>query len=137
MGGLTKTSQTQTVPFPLNDNGGSPTYFQPLIDGTMDATLTKFDLVPVNIVGIKEHELSSNSIFIYPNPASQNLTIKFNDKIERATYKIVDALGQIVAIGNINSDISFINIEKLSAGFYVIELMNNNSKFSAKFVKHD
>ena len=137
LGGLTRTSETQTTPFPLNNNGGSPTYFQPNIDGAMDATITKFDLVPVNVVGIRGHEHSNSSILIYPNPAFDNLFIKFNDKIERASYRIVNAIGQIVAVGNINSDISKISIEKLSAGFYVIELMNNNSNFSAKFVKHD
>lgn len=137
LGGLTRTSQTQTKPFPLSNGGGSPVFYQPSLDGPMDATITKFDLAPVNIVGIKEHELSSNEVFIYPNPTSHNLFIKLNTKIEKTSYKILDALGQVVYVGSMNSDINVINVEKLSAGFYVIELINNNSKFSAKFIKND
>lgn len=136
LGGLTRTSQTQTNPFPLDNGGGLPTFYQPLIDGPMDATITKFDLLPVNVVSVNEYKLSDD-IFIYPNPVSNNLFIKFNTKIQKASCKILNALGQVVYIGTINSDNSFINVAKLSAGFYVIELFNNDSKFSAKFIKHD
>ena len=133
---MTRSGQTQTIPFPLDNGGGAPTYFQPLMNGVMDATITRFDLTTV-VVGIKENILSSNDILIYPNPTSHNLFIKLNSNIDKLDYKIVNTLGQIVAYGKVNSGTSFINTEKLSTGVYIIELINNTSKFSAKFIKND
>ncbi|MES2566230.1 MAG: SBBP repeat-containing protein [Bacteroidota bacterium] len=135
--GLTKTNETQTLPFPLDNNGGAPTYFQSSLNGLMDATLTKFDLVPVNVVGVKELTLANDAISIYPNPTSSNLFIKLNVKIEKASYKIVNSLGQIVSEGQLKANLNSISTERLSSGFYVIEISDNKSIFSNKFVKHD
>jgi hypothetical protein len=136
LGGMTRSGQTQTIPFPLDNGGGAPTYFQPLMNGPIDATITRFDLTTV-VVGIKENILSSNDILIYPNPTSHNLFIKLNSNVDKLDYKIVNTLGQIVASGKINSGTSSINTEKLSTGVYIIELINSTSKFSAKFIKND
>lgn len=136
LGGMTRSGETQTIPFPLDNGGGAPTYFQPTMNGVMDATITRFDLTTV-VVGIKENILSSNDILIYPNPTSHNLFIKLNSYVDKLDYKIVNTLGQIVASGKVNSGTSSINTEKLSTGVYIIELINNTSKFSAKFIKND
>jgi hypothetical protein len=136
LGGMTRSGETQTIPFPLDNGGGAPTYFQPLMNGVMDATITRFDLTTV-VVGIKENILSSNDILIYPNPTSHNLFIKLNSNIDKLDYKIVNTLGQVVSYGKVNSGTSSINTEKLSTGVYIIELINNTSKLSAKFIKND
>ncbi|MES2764066.1 MAG: T9SS type A sorting domain-containing protein [Bacteroidota bacterium] len=137
LGGASRTSETQTNPFPLDNNGGLPTYYQSSLDGPIDATITKFDLVPVTVVGIKEITFSTDDILIYPNPATQNLHIKLKSKVDKVNYNIVNALGQVVSSGTLNSDINMININKLSTGFYMIELLKDNSKISAKFIKND
>ncbi len=137
LGGLTRTSETQATPFPLDNNGGSPTHFEPTLKGPVDGTITRFDLVPIILTDVKETGSVLNNALIYPNPASNRLFVKLNSAIDNANYKIVNAMGQIVASGNLSSDLSSINVEKLSEGFYIIELINNNSKFSAKFIKHD
>lgn len=137
LGGFTRTSQSQTNPFPLDNGGGAPTYFQPLIDGASDATITKFDLVPVNIVGIREYASLNDGLLIYPNPASSKLFLKLNTKVDKATYKVLNALGQIVLSGSLYPELNSINVENLKTGFYIIELINANSKISAKFIKHE
>jgi len=137
LGGLTRTSETQATPFPLDNNGGSPTHFEPTLKGPIDGTITRFDLVPIILTDVKEKVSSLDNALIYPNPTSNRLFVKLNSAIDNASYKIVNAMGQIVSSGNLASDLSSINVEKLSEGFYIIELVNNNSKFSAKFIKHD
>lgn len=55
-------------PFPLNDKGELPTYFQSQISGLMDDTITKFDLLPVTIVGIKLYVFKTPKFYILKKP---------------------------------------------------------------------
>jgi hypothetical protein len=136
LGSFTKTSETQVNPFPLDNGGGNPVYFQPSLDGVSDGTITKFDLIPVNLVSIKEKSGFLNEASIYPNPARDALNDKWKDKSGLA-YKIINAVGQVVVSGNLLSGLNTINIQKLAPGFYIIELNDANSKISTKFIKHE
>jgi hypothetical protein len=75
-----------------------------------------------------------NDLLIYPNPAKNRLTV--NSKILNIdSYRISNAIGETVLIGDYNN--SAINIESLSAGSYFIILTDKNSKltYHKKFIK--
>jgi hypothetical protein len=68
--------------FPLDNNGGSPTYFQPTRAGApmvssdiSDGTITRFNLAAVNtFVGLRELK-GLASLGLYPNPTASYLVV--------------------------------------------------------------
>ncbi len=78
------------------------------------------------------NELKNNSIKIYPNPASAELTI--SSPIKFTDVKIVNSIGQIVQESKYNNTVS---IAELSSGIYFLQLFNENGNLLkiAKFIK--
>jgi hypothetical protein len=78
------------------------------------------------------NELKNNSIKIYPNPASAELTI--SSPIKFTDVKIVNSIGQIVQESKYNNPVSVV---ELSSGIYFVQLFNENGKLLkvAKFIK--
>lgn len=132
--------------FPLDNNGGSPTYYQPTRNGApqtsndiTDGTVTRFNLAAINsYVGIQEHK-GSFSLGLYPNPTNSYMAIDNQElQNQKATYVIYNTGGQKVAEGQINAGQNVkINVSGLSSGVYVIQLTSETSVFSNKFVKVD
>ena len=83
-----------------------------------------------NPTGINELS-ANNNLEIYPNPATTMLNIKSDFDIERV--RIVNLQGQVVL--EINTATTMINVEKLSAGVYVVETTNGKSVSRNKFIK--
>jgi hypothetical protein len=67
-----------------------------------------------------EKKLEENSLMIYPNPASEQLNIKYKAAID-TKFEIVNMLGQIIVTINLSKDVQFIsvNVNNLFAGIYV------------------
>lgn len=71
---------------------------------------------------------------IYPNPASDNLTINnqnFNQQIEKVS--ILDYTGKIVE--TITSNFEKINIHRLQKGIYMVQINAENKSFYKKLIK--
>jgi hypothetical protein len=83
-----------------------------------------------NPTGINELS-ANNNLEIYPNPATTMLNIESDFDIERV--RIVNLQGQVVL--EINTATTMINVEKLSAGVYVVETTNGKSVSRNKFIK--
>lgn len=73
------------------------------------------------------------TFIIYPNPATTILNIRMvaNTNIEKVI--IIDSAGKIVLTQNNNS--KSINIEKLTAGVYVVEVIIDGKEVRNKFIK--
>ncbi|WP_442264811.1 GEVED domain-containing protein [Tenacibaculum sp. ZS6-P6] len=70
----------------------------------------------------------------YPNPASDFVQIAVNNKsMSLTTYKIVNAIGQIVKSGNLN-EVKQINVSKLNQGIYVLEVNDSQKSLITKLV---
>lgn len=78
-------------------------------------------------------EADSHSIQIYPNPASNELNIKFADNKEYAV-EIFDMTGRKV-ISTKAGNSSKINVANLSSGVYVIRIDHNGKVETMKFIK--
>ena len=102
---------------------------------TMTATLGAAQVIrtftlTITSLGVNEN-IKINTV-IYPNPASNQITIKGEfDTNENVT--IFNLLGQKVLESAINSNEETINISKLATGVYTIYF--NTSKESYKFIK--
>lgn len=76
---------------------------------------------------IKDYEVENESYAIYPNPASDYITIEItNYNLEsRYTYEIISVYGVLLSKGLVhNQDI--INLVKAPSGMYLINLYKNN-----------
>ena len=80
-------------------------------------------------VGI--NSLVDEKLEIYPNPASEDFTIKFEGIF---TYSIVNITGQILVNG-VGENSETVSLENLSAGNYMISVSNENSAHTLQLVK--
>jgi len=129
--------------FPLDNNGGQPTYFQPTRAGApmstsdiSDGTITRFDLAAVNtFVGLKELKKKSFVVGLYPNPAGSYLVID-NAEFKDMKYEIYNISGQKVMDGRIDREQgNQVDVSVLGSGMYIIRLTSGTQFFSNKFVK--
>ena len=74
---------------------------------------------------------NDNNIKVFPNPSSTIFKIVSDTKIDKIT--LFDTLGKEILIQTQNNN--EINIEKLSKGLYLIEIISENEKIYRKFIK--
>ena len=80
---------------------------------------------------------SDIEVNIYPNPASEIITIEVTENVSSENYKIIDISGRVI----VNSSVSLrngtanIDISKLERGLYFLMLSDGNSSITSSFVK--
>lgn len=79
--------------------------------------------------GITESE-KQQQIKVYPNPATNKLSIELNQNIER--YTIYNLLGEKQLEGRYNNSI---DISTLTQGMYLIQIENESTFSTSKFIK--
>lgn len=80
-------------------------------------------------VGSGINELATNNITgLYPNPATDKLTIELNNDANR-TIRIFNTMGQIVIERNISQQRITIDISPLPQGIYSVNIENSVQKF--------
>lgn len=73
----------------------------------------------------------NSDVQIFPNPSKNVVRIKSNSKIEKIA--IFDSLGKVILIQTQNNN--EIDVETLSKGIYLIEVITENEKIHRKFIK--
>jgi len=68
-------------------------------------------------------------ISIYPNPATENFTIKIDPKMIGITYEIIDITSHTVATGKLTEELSLIKTDKFKAGLYILKLDITGGRF--------
>lgn len=88
-----------------------------------------------SLTGINNYEIN-NSLSIYPNPASENITINFISSSKNTSVKIYDARGRMVKnMENVKSGETTLNVSELESGLYLINVNNGKSSVTKRFVK--
>lgn len=91
--------------------------------------------ITVNIdkeLGINESD--KNEITLYPNPVQNWLTVNTNNLVD-AMLSIYDVKGSLVISKNINGSKNVLNIEALQSGVYIIQINDNVSVLTKRFIK--
>ena len=71
-------------------------------------------------------QMNKTNVSIFPNPATDNLTV-FTDRIYPDTYCVViDERGRIVKKINLINNTTNISVGNLSSGVYIVRLVSNN-----------
>jgi photosystem II stability/assembly factor-like uncharacterized protein len=88
-----------------------------------------------NVLGITNNPLVSG-FRMYPNPASNLVTISLDDPSENSSITIYDQLGRIVLNKDIEneSDEVPLSLDGLNKGVYYVYLISNSMKFTKKLI---
>jgi hypothetical protein len=127
------TSVTHDVPTTLDS---LPTNFTGVVYLTdpMSHTTCMFNYPMICSVGINEHSVS-NSIRVFPNPATDNITIAIDGLNNKtANITIYDVLGNTVRSYNTSNDQLTINREGIESGMYFITVITDNNRYSNKLI---
>jgi hypothetical protein len=88
-----------------------------------------------NNSAINENAMESNNVLIYPNPATNEISIKLNKPLENdACISVFNSLGEEVIklkVQKVESEVK-IDVAALPAGMYFVKV----NGYSGKFVKH-
>lgn len=84
-------------------------------------------------------EILSASVVVFPNPASNQITVGLSPQINRAIIRIENVMGQVVFQENIdasgnNSTNRKIDISSYSKGMYIISIESDNNKIFKKII---
>ena len=80
---------------------------------------------------------NNNSVSIYPNPASNALTISFASAVNKASVKIFSVIGSEVLSTNqasVGTSLS-VDISNLASGTYMVQIITDNATETKKIVK--
>jgi hypothetical protein len=84
------------------------------------------------IEGVQDGDILS-SFAVFPNPASEELTIKSSDAIKITHFNIVDCLGNQWVIGDIID--RHLNISNIPSGIYILNIFTMQGNKSLRFIK--
>ncbi|CAM4389131.1 choice-of-anchor tandem repeat GloVer-containing protein [Flavobacterium terrigena] len=97
--------------------------------GTLDRGVI-YKFTPANL-SIETNNLSNNSIKIYPNPATDCITIDFDNQINVSGWnvKIINTIGQEVFNQNINQQQNIVPFNNLNGtGIYFVRIYDDSNK---------
>jgi hypothetical protein len=77
-----------------------------------------------NLLGLDDFILTKG-MMVYPNPASDIISVKINPLLLGQNYKIIDQVGRIVLTDKLQSEITSININELPIGIYFLTIGEN------------
>lgn len=100
-----------------------------------DAVTVDYRVAPVGIV-LQERE--SMLLTIYPNPVTDQLSVKLAEKLPISELFIADLMGKTL-LGQHGGDecrVMSVQVSNLPAGFYFIKVVSGESSFTGKFLKH-
>jgi hypothetical protein len=85
------------------------------------------------IVGITYTETENSNISVYPNPATDNITVILPSNISTATFTLYDMQGRILIKQNINNQ-DAISVSNLAAGIYIYNVTTDKQKHGGKLI---
>lgn len=87
-------------------------------------------------ISLSNESFIQKSISLYPNPASSQINLSFENNLEEASLKIIAITGQTVfEKSNISGNNLTLDVSILSNGIYVIQVMDANSISTSRFIK--
>jgi hypothetical protein len=85
-------------------------------------------------LGLDDFILTKEMI-VFPNPASDIISVKINPLLLGQNYKITDQLGRLILTDKLQSEITSVNINELPFGIYFFTIGENKMQ-SFKVIKN-
>jgi hypothetical protein len=85
-----------------------------------------------SILSITTVEENNQSFVLYPNPASENISIQFREDVQIQMINVYSALGELITTTKDSS----ISVSNLSEGMYFVEVITDKGISCKRFVKN-
>lgn len=88
-------------------------------------------------LGIDSNELIEKNIILFPNPVSNDFTLRNNSRQNLQSVEILDLNGRVIeeiSLGGLEKD-KLISMQKYSAGLYLIKINSEDKRLVKKIVK--
>jgi hypothetical protein len=136
---VTFTGNIGTVSCTWSPTGGNTYTATNLLPGCYTVTLTDITTQCTStattcvgfITGVESSKLNLTAFSLYPNPASQQVTVELNRTFG---YSVYNQLGQIVRSNKNNHQKATIDLNGLAKGIYVIEVHTGKEKLRKKLI---
>lgn len=92
------------------------------------------DSLVVNILFVGIDETHENSILVYPNPASDQLTVALPEAFNNPKLVIRDMSGRIVENGRLRTQTTLISLTDFNPGVYIMTLSTPEGTVNHRFV---
>ena len=92
-------------------------------------------LYALDIAALSAGEFSQPRFVVFPNPASNQVSVLLPDAASQVTMTLYNPLGQIVARKNINAQDRTVSLESLVSGVYLYTLTAGQATQSGKLIK--
>ncbi len=121
----------QTVRYNFVDDAASlGNNYYVLVQTDYDGSIQFSEMQVISLKGARTH------ISLYPNPASQNLTVEVSEDANfPLDVNIFDATGRLVAVHQLLDYNQTLNIDELDKGFYQLQVNSPNASISERFIK--
>lgn len=90
-------------------------------------------VLPLHVTAISTNA-SENKIKIYPNPVNDQLFIALSNA-QQLSYSISTLTGKLILSGDIKEGITFVDVDRLIAGLYVICVFDEQVFYTRKIIK--
>jgi PKD repeat protein len=125
---------TSSIANPSHTYTTSGTYTITLIASNCIFSHTITKTIQVGALSINENAVGNFEF--YPNPTTNQITLKVDNQLLGSVYTIYDTIGKSVLNGKINSELHVIDLGNLSNGVYIIEVASEGNYFKNKFIKN-
>jgi YVTN family beta-propeller protein len=129
-------SGVYTICLSITDSTGCTSTF---CDSSYHIMRTSNYMVTVNIISnimtATKTETDNNAISVYPNPATNSLTLNSQLSILNSQLLITDVFGRTVCHQSITNSQTTIDISQLSNGVYFYQVIGGKETVRGKFVK--
>jgi hypothetical protein len=111
-----------------------PTGFSGNTDGNFEFTKEKLSALSIDENGIQKSE-----VVVYPNPATNNVSLILNNMNSNATtVQIMNMEGQImyeqVFVGDSNFDVKNVPVHSFRSGVYIVNVNSGSQQFNQKLI---
>lgn len=91
----------------------------------------------ISFLSIDDHELNI-TMYVYPIPTSDVLTIKVSDyNAEELTYEVIDLQGKVILTNKIINPETSLNLSRFNEAIYVLNIKNSGRIIrTTKIIKH-
>jgi PKD repeat protein len=125
---------TSSIANPSHTYTTSGTYTITLIASNCIFSHTITKTIQVGALSINENAVGNFEF--YPNPTTNQITLKVDNQLLGSVYTIYDTIGKSVINGEISSELNVIDLGNLSNGVYIIEVASEGNYFKNKFIKN-
>ena len=123
-------SKVYSTSLAFSPSDGAPYVGYEDIGNSAKATVMKYDSVYVGINELKQLQLS-----LFPNPATDKITVERSGTVKETNLAIVDIEGQEFITSQITEPKTQVDISNLTSGVYFVRVTNDRTVVVRKFVK--